>query len=102
MRNFHDTFETYKRSFICAFSICMTVPLRTHLRTAASQCVDLDFKSYLAIKVNKKRRKKQREGSTAKDYYGVRKPFHGHINVKFQKLPGNESYQGFVISVHMR
>ena len=27
MRNFHDTFETRKRSFISAFSICMTVPL---------------------------------------------------------------------------
>ena len=28
MRNFQDTFETRKRSFISAFSICMTVPLR--------------------------------------------------------------------------
>ena len=28
MRNFQDTFETRKRSFICAVSICMTVPLR--------------------------------------------------------------------------
>ena len=27
MRNFQDTFETRKRSFIGAFSICMTVPL---------------------------------------------------------------------------
>ena len=27
MRNFQDTFETLKRSFISAFSICMTVPL---------------------------------------------------------------------------
>ena len=27
MRNFQDTFETRKRSFICSFSICMTVPL---------------------------------------------------------------------------
>ena len=27
MRNFQDTFETCKRSFIIAFSICMTVPL---------------------------------------------------------------------------
>ena len=27
MRNFHDTFETRKRSFISAFSVCMTVPL---------------------------------------------------------------------------
>ena len=28
MRNFQDTFETRNRSFIRAFSICMTVPLR--------------------------------------------------------------------------
>ena len=27
MRNYQDTFETRKRSFINAFSICMTVPL---------------------------------------------------------------------------
>ena len=27
MRNFQDTFEASKRSFISAFSICMTVPL---------------------------------------------------------------------------
>ena len=27
IRNFQDTFETRKRSFIRAFSICMTVPL---------------------------------------------------------------------------
>ena len=27
MRNLHDTFETLKRSFINAFSICMTLPL---------------------------------------------------------------------------
>ena len=27
MCNFQDTFETRKRSFICDFSICMTVPL---------------------------------------------------------------------------
>ena len=29
MRNFQDTFETRKRSFISAFSIYMTVPLIT-------------------------------------------------------------------------
>ena len=28
MRNFQDTFETRKRSFISVFSICMTAPLR--------------------------------------------------------------------------
>ena len=31
MRNFHDTFETRKRSFMGAFSICMIAPLRDHL-----------------------------------------------------------------------
>ena len=28
MRNFKDTFEKRKRSFIKAFSVCMTVPLK--------------------------------------------------------------------------
>ena len=28
MPNFQDTFETRKQSFISAFSICMTVPLK--------------------------------------------------------------------------
>ena len=27
MRNFQDTFEMCKRSFVSAFSICMTLPL---------------------------------------------------------------------------
>ena len=27
MRNFEDTFETHKRCYISAFSICMTVPV---------------------------------------------------------------------------
>ena len=31
MRNFQDIFETRKRSFISAFSICMTVPLKKWL-----------------------------------------------------------------------
>ena len=30
MRNFEDPFETRQRSFISAFSICMTVPFRFH------------------------------------------------------------------------
>ena len=30
MRNFEDVFKTCKRSFISAFSICMTVPLRSN------------------------------------------------------------------------
>ena len=28
MRNFQDTFKTRKRSFVSAFSICMTPPLK--------------------------------------------------------------------------
>ena len=28
MQNFQDTFETRKQSFISAFSICMTVPIK--------------------------------------------------------------------------
>ena len=31
MQNFQDSFETHKRSFISAFSICMTVPLRKEI-----------------------------------------------------------------------
>ena len=34
MRNFQDTFETRMRSFISAFSIWLTVPSKTHLRTS--------------------------------------------------------------------
>ena len=30
MGNFGDTLATRKQSFICAFSICMTVPLKVH------------------------------------------------------------------------
>ena len=32
MQNFQDVFETRKRSFINAFSICMTVPLKSRER----------------------------------------------------------------------
>ena len=32
MRNFQDTFETRKRSFINVFSICMTVPLKAYFK----------------------------------------------------------------------
>ena len=37
MRNFRDTFETRKRSFISAFSICMTVPFITPTRNFQHQ-----------------------------------------------------------------
>ena len=36
MRNFQDTFETRKRSFISAFSICMTVPIK-HVKLIISE-----------------------------------------------------------------
>ena len=41
MRNFQDTFETPKRSFISAFSICMTVPL------SISEVIDSEICAYL-------------------------------------------------------
>ena len=37
MRNFQDTFETRKRPFISAFSICMTVPLIFHNKFALAK-----------------------------------------------------------------
>ena len=37
MRNFQDTFETRKRSFFSAFSICMTVPLREECNAGKSR-----------------------------------------------------------------
>ena len=36
MRNFQDTFETHKRSFISAFSICMTITLKTRAMLQAA------------------------------------------------------------------
>ena len=38
MRNFQDTFETRKRSFITALSICMTVPLSLFYRYYVGRC----------------------------------------------------------------
>ena len=35
MQNFQDSFEARKRSFIRAFSICMTVPLKATLKAAS-------------------------------------------------------------------
>ena len=35
MQEFQDTFETYKRSFISAFSIFMTVPLNISINISA-------------------------------------------------------------------
>ena len=36
MRNFQDTFEAHKRSFFSAFSICMTIPLKTRAMLQAA------------------------------------------------------------------
>ena len=44
MKNFEDTFETSKRSFISAFSICMTVLLKAEtlqLETMIKTCVHI-------------------------------------------------------------
>ena len=49
MRNFQGTSETLKRSFISAFSICMTVPLKSKLfeiqkiysKTCSTSCVNV-------------------------------------------------------------
>ena len=48
MRNFQDTFETRKQSFISSFLICMIVPLRLSCRRHLSyknQSIDLLSKS---------------------------------------------------------
>ena len=54
MRNFQDTFETRERSFISAFSICMTEPLpqQQHLFYAMEMFYEVDprllkFDSYV-------------------------------------------------------
>ena len=41
MRNFQDTFETRKRSFINAFSICMTVPSKYQTKRKNSHRIEL-------------------------------------------------------------
>ena len=46
MRNFEHTFETRKRSFISAFSICITAPLRLFSKNNES---DENFTWYLTI-----------------------------------------------------
>ena len=41
MRNFQDTSETHKRSFISAFPICMTVPINLHSIVVLSKNKDI-------------------------------------------------------------
>ena len=40
-RNCEDTLEKRKRSFICAFSICMTVPLTWNLKSTTLKNLQL-------------------------------------------------------------
>ena len=37
MQNFENHFETHKRSFVCAFPICMTAPLRKEINRLLSK-----------------------------------------------------------------
>ena len=47
MQNFQDTFETRKGSFISAFSICMTVPLKSNLSNSEPKLVNYrDYKKF--------------------------------------------------------
>ena len=43
MLHFQDTFETRKRSFISAFSVCMTVPLSIPLNFSLFYILDIIF-----------------------------------------------------------
>ena len=55
MRNFQETFEIRKRSFISAFSMCRTVPLKdedlSNINNNATLCRDSPANIYL-FKVN--------------------------------------------------
>ena len=44
MRNFQDTIETHKRSFISAFSICMTVSLKPYQKQIKSKQKKVNLK----------------------------------------------------------
>ena len=37
MQNFQEIFETRQQSFVSAFSICMTVPLRSHFLSVCNK-----------------------------------------------------------------
>ena len=52
MQNFHDTFETPKRSLMSAFSICMTVPLIAFTKTleGPQRSVKIKIKLFLVLK----------------------------------------------------
>ena len=54
MRNIQGTFETRKRPFICAFSICMTVPLRLNVSNVNSCILSLIKKNLTYAKLESK------------------------------------------------
>ena len=53
MQNFQDTFETRKRSFINAFSICMTVSLRRFIFPRPNFHQESYFQCFTSIKFRK-------------------------------------------------
>ena len=58
MQNFQDTFETRKRSFICAFSIWVIVDLRIHWYTVNSWKVSYKFARNALYFFSKNRKQK--------------------------------------------
>ena len=57
MRNFKDTFQKRKRSFIKAFSVCMTVPLKMvkinrKSLICKSFCIPQQFQFYAFVYFN--------------------------------------------------
>ena len=51
MRNFQDTFKTRKETFISAFLICMTVPLRVSQATVQTKML------FFGLKIHKNQEK---------------------------------------------
>ena len=47
MRNFQDTFETRKGSFVSDFSVCMTVPLNTRKKSNKLEQSTLEKTSFI-------------------------------------------------------
>ena len=51
MRNFHDTLETRKRSFIGTFPICMIVPLISTTKSMVDNETPNEYKLNISILV---------------------------------------------------
>ena len=75
MPSFQDTFETRKRSFISAFSICMTVHLRENLR------------KYHIISILIKTQQKNTCYLSSVISYGVTKKVRTEISLKWWVMP---------------